>query len=55
MSCFDENRVANRIAPDWTAHFAASHLGLLCLQGRKAYMVLKRTRDLWVFFRINKE
>ena len=28
---FDEMVLANRIAPDGTPHFAASHLGLFCL------------------------
>ena len=30
-SFFDENHLSNRIAPDGTPRFAASHLGLFCL------------------------
>ena len=33
---------ANRIAPDWTPRFVASHLGLFCLP-----MSHKRTPDLY--------
>ena len=35
---------ANRIAPDWTPHFAASHLGLFCLP--MSYQ--KDTGFIWV-------
>ena len=37
-----KNKVANRIAPDGTPHFAASHLGLFCLP-----MSHKRTPGLY--------
>ena len=37
-------KLANRIAPDWTSRFAASHLGLFCLPMSHK----KETRQIWV-------
>ena len=44
ISFFDENPVSKRNSPDVTPHFAASHLGLLCLPMKNK----KDARRMWI-------